>query len=553
MTLRLISNTRASEPGTMTSLTASLGTLTYRVSPGLALVGLKVILFTVRSAFIAPRTFSECEGSRLGGTAMVYNVFSKLICILVMAEGIDPTDPTTETTPLIPDDTGDDDDIDLSKFDIHGNPIDPDPETTQPFEPGGASTPYPEGEEYEMTRLPQEQSGGGKTIPEAPEVTDFVDKPTLLEMSREQIKARFPKVDLSKIPLGLGTKKGLVGKVVALGKRGGEVSIFREDGNITKAFEDQFGSFLGSPAENIIAEDNTALQDTQRRIDEAQQLEARLNAQAEKQEQETQKRQRLETQYEQVTQRIGNMVNEGGTEMERQMEIDRLKREKVKLTRDIDAAKKQEKEYAKTAKEQDKVAKEVERLKRQYENQRQKRDTTEATLNRTKPLDELEREREELKRKIEEDRLIMNDKDATSRERMTAGERFSENTDELARLDPQIQEREQELPLRERVKNIFKKYGWTLQAVALAVGIVLSALALAATNGLKAGTKAIGNGLKTIGQKLGSLLPGLIGSIVSYIFKAAGSVLSFLAEHAWLLILAVVAFFMERMLKRRRR
>ena len=106
----------------------------------------------------------------------------------------------------------------------------------------------------------------------------------------------------------------------------------------------------------------------------------------------------------------------------------------------------------------------------------------------------------------------MNDKDATSRERMVAGVRFSENTDELARLDPQIQEREQELPLRERVKNIFKKYGWTLQAVALAVGIVLSALALAATNGLKAGTKAIGNGLEAIGKKLGSLLPGLIGS-----------------------------------------
>ena len=63
--------------------------------------------------------------------------------------------------------------------------------------------------------------------------------------------------------------------------------------------------------------------------------------------------------------------------------------------------------------------------------------------------------------------------------------------------------REQKLPLRERVKNIFKKYGWTLQAVALAVGIVLSALALAATNGLKAGTQAIGNGLKAIGTKAG--------------------------------------------------
>ena len=137
-----------------------------------------------------------------------------------MDEGIDPTDPTTEKTPRIPD-TGDDidDDTDLSKYDIYGNPVDP--------EPDGASTPYPEGE---MTNLPQEQSGRGETIPEAPEYTDFVDKPTLLERSREQIKALFPEADLSKIPLGRGTRKGLVGKVVALGKRGGEVSIFREDG-----------------------------------------------------------------------------------------------------------------------------------------------------------------------------------------------------------------------------------------------------------------------------------------------------------------------------------
>ena len=471
-----------------------------------------------------------------------------------MAEGgaYDPRDETTDKDPLISkkgDDDDDDDDDDPFKGTDWGTipawPEPEEPETTQPFEPGGASTPYPE-----TTRLPQEQSG---TIPEAPKSTDFVDKPALLESFREQIKARFPKVDLSKIVLGIGTKKGLVGKVVALGKKGGEVSIFKEDGNITKAFETQFGSFLGSPAEEIIAEDNTALRDTQRRLDEAQQAEARLNAQAQKQEQEAQERQRLETQLEQINQRIDNMVNEGGPERERQMETDRLKRESAKLKRDIDAAKKLEKGYAQTAKEQDKVAKEVERLKRQYENQRQKRDTTEATLNRTKPLDELEREQEKLKRHIEEYREIMDDNDTTPQQRMAAGEQFSEITDELARLDPQIQEREQELPLRERVKNIFKKYGWTLKAIALAVGLVLSVLALATTNGLKSGMKALGNGLKAIGAKLGSLLPGLIGSIVSYIFKSAGSVLSFLGEHAWLLILAVVAFFMERMLKRRRR
>ena len=148
---------------------------------------------------------------------------------------------------------------------------------------------------------------------------------------------------------------------------------------------------------------------------------------------------------------------------------------------------------------------------------------------------------------------IMYDENATLEQKREATVRFEKRSAELERLAPQIQEREEALPLRERFKNIFKKNGWTLQAVVLAVGLVHGALALAGLNGLKAGTKAVGKGLKAVGQTLGSLLPGLIGSIVSYIFKAAGQVLSFLGEHAWLLILAVVAFFMERLLKKRRK
>ena len=49
-----------------------------------------------------------------------------------------------------------------------------------------------------------------------------------------------------------------------------------------------------------------------------------------------------------------------------------------------------------------------------------------------------------------------------------------------------------------------------------------------------------------------SLLPGLIGQIVSFIFKAAGQAIGFLAEHTWLLILAAVAFLVERYIKKQR-
>ena len=41
-------------------------------------------------------------------------------------------------------------------------------------------------------------------------------------------------------------------------------------------------------------------------------------------------------------------------------------------------------------------------------------------------------------------------------------------------------------------------------------------------------------------------LPGLIGAIVSFLFKKAGQMVSYLAEHTWLLILAVVAFLVKK-------
>ena len=80
-----------------------------------------------------------------------------------MAEGgYDPMDPENDKTPLIPGDDDDDDDtdpwkdIDLTKYDREGHPIDPD--RTGPFTPGAASTPA--GEQIPMstrTRLPTER------------------------------------------------------------------------------------------------------------------------------------------------------------------------------------------------------------------------------------------------------------------------------------------------------------------------------------------------------------------------------------------------------------
>ena len=161
-----------------------------------------------------------------------------------------------------------------------------------------------------------------------------------------------------------------------------------------------------------------------------------------------------------------------------------------------------------------------------------------------KPLDELEQEAEEINRKIVEDRQLIDDENTSPSERAAAEARLSENEAELDRVNAEIEVRERERPLLERIKDIFKKYGWTLQAIFIAVGVILSVIALA----VKKGTKVVSQKLNNVKHE-----PGFIGSIVSFIFKAASQVFAFLSEHTWLIILVVVAFFMEKMLKRRRR
>ena len=181
---------------------------------------------------------------------------------------------------------------------------------------------------------------------------------------------------------------------------------------------------------------------------------------------------------------------------------------------------------------------EVNQLRHETEELGQHRNELRETLN------ELEQEAEKLNRKIAEDKQLIVDENTSPSERAAAEARISENEAELDRINTEIEVQERERPLLERVKDIFKKYGWTLQAIFVAVGVILSVIALA----VKKSTKIISQKLNNVKHE-----PGFIGSIVSFIFKAAGQVFAFLSEHTWLIILVVVAFFMERMLKRRRR
>ncbi|KAL9983291.1 hypothetical protein ACROYT_G005438 [Oculina patagonica] len=83
--------------------------------------------------------------------------------------------------------------------------------------------------------------------------------------------------------------------------------------------------------------------------------------------------------------------------------------------------------------------------------------TMQERLNDTRTFDELREQEDELKRQNEEDQKIIEDENASPSEKQAAEDRVAERTEELARLQTQIAERERAPPLRERIKEIFKK------------------------------------------------------------------------------------------------
>ena len=142
--------------------------------------------------------------------------------------------------------------------------------------------------------------------------------------------------------------------------------------------------------------------------------------------------------------------------------------------------------------------------------------------------------------------------------RETASRETSENIDtgieeqqnEISRLEAKNDIIEERMSLRDRVKSIFKKYGFTVFAVVSAVGLVIGVIVNNLKKGLTSLGKGVGGALKNIGKKIGEILPGMIGAIASFVFKTAGEAVGFLAKNAWLLILAAVMFMIEKFKKK---
>ena len=165
--------------------------------------------------------------------------------------------------------------------------------------------------------------------------------------------------------------------------------------------------------------------------------------------------------------------------------------------------------------------------------------------------DIVETNREEMtSREKKKDELNDSLETASENQREQIYANMEEQQSEISRLEAENERIEERMSLRDRVKLIFKKYGFTVFAVVSAVGLVIGVIVSNLQKGLTSLGKGVGGALKTIGKKIGEILPGMVGAIARFVFKTAGEAVGFLAKHAWLLILAAVTIMIEKLKKK---
>ena len=230
----------------------------------------------------------------------------------------------------------DDDDDDDDKQEVN---------TTRPFQPGAASTPYHSEEQHEMQTMQHEQSGLSDTsYEETPLLSDFSsreERQGIIDNRIDDIKKKHPKVDFKKLgPIGF-SKKGTQTEIVLFGPKGGETKIFKKDGSLLKSFTDRYSKALGPSAEQILAKDRDSIQkqrqillESERQLREAE----KIAAEKEKEEQESE---RLKQEVIKMLKRINVLEEEHSSNLEAQAELQRLKQLKKNYETELEKKKKE--------------------------------------------------------------------------------------------------------------------------------------------------------------------------------------------------------------------
>ena len=181
-----------------------------------------------------------------------------------------------------------------------------------------------------------------------------------------------------------------------------------------------------------------------------------------------------------------------GDSGETEEEIRKLKEAKnqLKILEELD--KKEKEKMKRQTKIRDKLQADVDKRTARLAKKEREIGAKETRFYNTKSLEDIKERERELLQKNEEDQAIAQDENAFPSDREAAEARVAERNEELGRLQTRVEGRERALPLSERVKEIFKKYGVTVTAIFLAAGVTIGAVVCAITNALKATGKAMG-------------------------------------------------------------
>ena len=164
----------------------------------------------------------------------------------------------------------------------------------------------------------------------------------------------------------------------------------------------------------------------------------------------------LNQQIERTQAHIDALQEDQGSNLESETELNRLKQLKKNYKTDLEKKKKELAGLEKQAKDNEKLQAKVDREKKKLYEIERERNTIEERLNSTKPLDELQDDEARLKRLNEEDQAVVDDVNASEFDKDAARERIAARDEDLLRLKARISERENSLPLRERIKGFLK-------------------------------------------------------------------------------------------------
>ena len=304
-------------------------------------------------------------------------------------------------------------------------------DTTRPFQPDAASTPYHGSEQYEMQTMMHEQSGMHDA---SYEETPLMSTQAEQARSWEALTRLFPRANATDLKTSYSSTGRLQVKRSGFGKT--PYFLFTKDRStkqerlnplLTKEIKDA----LGKSAEEIIAEDCVSIREQRQRLAEAENQQRQAEALAAERLNQSQEIHNLGQQIEITQAHIDALQEDQGSNLESETELNRLKQLKKNYKTDLEKKKKELAGLEKKAKDNEKIQAKVDREKKKLYEIERERNTIEERLNSTKLLDELEDDEARLKKLNEEDQAVIDDVNASEFDKDAARERIAARDEDL--------------------------------------------------------------------------------------------------------------------------